>query len=160
MTKKGIILAGGTGTPSARGELEITDLNNSYLQDGQLEVRLLGRGFGWLDTGTPASLLEAGNFIATIEHRQNLKVACLEEVAWNRGFIDRPAFEKLIAGSRNPEYRRYLEACWPPVCRLKRSPPPSHASLSIAPPLCLRPSGLQDNTHGRRRTDDHRPGHQ
>ena len=95
---------------SGRGELEITDLNKAYLNDGELEVRLLGRGFGWLDTGTPASLLEAGNFIATIEHRQNLKVACLEEVAWNRGFIDRPAFEKLIADSRNPEYRRYLES--------------------------------------------------
>jgi glucose-1-phosphate thymidylyltransferase len=95
--------------PSARGELEITDLNLSYLRDGQLEVRLLGRGFGWLDTGTPGSLLEAGNFIATIEHRQHLKVACLEEIAWNRGFIDGAAFEKLIAETRNPEYRAYLE---------------------------------------------------
>ena len=97
-------------TPSPRGELEITDLNRSYLRDGQLELRLLGRGFGWLDAGTPASLLEAGNFIATIERRQNLKVACLEEIAWNRGFIDRTQFEKLIAESRSPEYRRYLEA--------------------------------------------------
>jgi glucose-1-phosphate thymidylyltransferase len=96
--------------PSPRGELEITDLNLSYLLDGRLELRLLGRGFGWLDTGTPDSLLEASNFIANIEHRQNLKVACLEEIAWNRGFIDRPAFEKLIAESRNPEYRAYLES--------------------------------------------------
>ena len=96
--------------PSPRGELEITDLNRTYLRDGQLELRLLGRGFGWLDAGSPASLLEAGNFIATIERRQNLKVACLEEIAWNRGFIDRLQFEKLIAECRSPEYRRYLEA--------------------------------------------------
>lgn len=96
--------------PSPRGELEITDLNRSYLRDGLLDVRLLGRGFGWLDTGTPGSLLDAGNFIATIERRQNLKVACLEEIAWNRGFIDSAAFEKLIAETRNPEYRRYLES--------------------------------------------------
>jgi glucose-1-phosphate thymidylyltransferase len=95
---------------SGRGELEITDLNRSYLQDGQLEVRLLGRGFGWLDAGTPMGLLEAGNFIATIERRQNLKVACLEEIAWNRGFIDRAGFEKLIAECRNPDYRRSLES--------------------------------------------------
>ncbi len=95
--------------PSARGELEITDLNNAYLRDGQLEVRLLGRGIAWLDTGTPASLLEAGNYIATIEHQQNLKVACIEEVAFNRGFIDRPGFEKVIAATRSPDYRRYLE---------------------------------------------------
>ena len=97
-------------TPSARGELEITDLNRCYLRDGRLDIRLLGRGFGWLDTGTPGSLLEAGNFIAIIERRQNLKVACLEEIAWNRGFIDRPAFENLIAETRNPDYRRYLES--------------------------------------------------
>ena len=95
--------------PSARGELEITDLNNAYLHDGQLEVRLLGRGIAWLDTGTPASLLEAGNYIATIEHQQNLKVACIEEVAFNRGFIDRAGFEKVIAATRSPDYRRYLE---------------------------------------------------
>lgn len=96
--------------PSARGEFEITDLNRSYLRDGQLELRLLGRGFGWMDAGTPESLLEAGNFIATIERRQNLKVACLEEVALNRGFITPAQFEKLIATARNPEYRRYLES--------------------------------------------------
>ena len=96
--------------PSERGELEITDLNLAYLHDGQLDVRLLGRGFGWLDAGTPAGLLEASNFIATIERRQNLKVACLEEIAWNRGFIDRAGFEKLIAECRNPDYRRSLES--------------------------------------------------
>jgi glucose-1-phosphate thymidylyltransferase len=98
-----------TQAPSARGELEITDLNNAYLRDGQLNVRLLGRGIAWLDTGTPASLLEAGNYIATVERQQNLKVACLEEVALNRGFIDETGFAKLISQTRNPEYRKYLE---------------------------------------------------
>ena len=96
--------------PSPRGELEITDLNRSYLHDGLLEVRLPGRGFSWYDAGTPARLLEAANFIATIERRQNLKVACLEEIAWNRGFIERADFEKLIAESRSPEYRHYLSS--------------------------------------------------
>jgi glucose-1-phosphate thymidylyltransferase len=95
--------------PSARGELEITDLNNAYLHDGALEVRLLGRGIAWLDTGTPASLLEAGNYIATIEHQQNLKVACIEEVAFNRGFINEAEFELVISATRSPDYRRYLE---------------------------------------------------
>jgi glucose-1-phosphate thymidylyltransferase len=95
--------------PSARGELEITDLNNAYLRDGALEVRLLGRGIAWLDTGTPASLLEAGNYIATIEHQQNLKVACIEEVAFNRGFISEAEFEIVISATRSPDYRRYLE---------------------------------------------------
>ena len=95
--------------PSARGELEITDLNNAYLEEGQLEVRLLGRGIAWLDTGTPASLLEAGNYIATIERQQNLKVACIEEIAFNRQFIDRAGFAEVIASTRSPDYRRYLE---------------------------------------------------
>ena len=95
--------------PSARGELEITDLNNAYLADGKLEVRLLGRGIAWLDTGTPASLLEAGNYISTIERQQNLKVACIEEIALNRGFIDRAQFETIIAETRSPDYKAYLE---------------------------------------------------
>ena len=95
--------------PSARGELEITDLNNSYLREGALNVKLLGRGIAWLDTGTPASLLEAGNYIATVERQQNYKIACLEEIAFNRGFIDAAQFQSLIAGTRNPDYRRYLE---------------------------------------------------
>ncbi len=95
--------------PSARGELEITDLNVSYLNQGKLAVRLLGRGIAWLDTGTPASLLEAGNYIATVERQQNYKIACLEEVAFNRGFIDATQLEKLIGETRNPDYRRYLE---------------------------------------------------
>ena len=80
--------------PSARGELEITDLNRVYLQRNQLFVRLLGRGMAWLDTGTQTSLLEAGNYIATIEHRQGLKVACLEEIALRMGFIDRRSVGK------------------------------------------------------------------
>jgi len=95
--------------PSARGELEITDLNNAYLRDGALSVELLGRGIAWLDTGTPASLLEAGNYIATIEHQQNLKVACIEEIAFNRGFITEAEFSSVIASTRSPDYRRYLE---------------------------------------------------
>lgn len=103
--------------PSARGELEITDLNNSYLRDDKLQVRLLGRGIAWLDTGTPASMLEAGNYIATVERQQSLKVACLEEVAFNKGFIDESEFEAAIAAHRNPDYRQYLET----VLREKRS---------------------------------------
>ncbi|MEO5717910.1 MAG: glucose-1-phosphate thymidylyltransferase RfbA [Chthoniobacterales bacterium] len=95
--------------PSARGELEITDLNLLYLRDHTLQVRLLGRGMAWLDTGTQTSLLEAANYIATIEHRQGLKVACLEEVALHMGFIDSPQVERLIGGLPKGEYRSYLE---------------------------------------------------
>ncbi len=94
--------------PSARGELEITDLNDAYLQDGQLNVELLGRGTAWLDTGTPDSLLEAATFVSTIERRQGLKIACLEEVAYRVGFIDRNELENLVANMPNGNYREYL----------------------------------------------------
>ena len=95
--------------PSARGELEITDLNLLYLQRGELNVKLLGRGMAWLDTGTQTSLLEAGNYIATIEHRQGLKIACLEEVAFRMGFIDQAQLSSTIGRLPKGEYRRYLE---------------------------------------------------
>jgi glucose-1-phosphate thymidylyltransferase len=94
--------------PSARGELEITDLNLLYLKKKTLNVRPLGRGIAWLDTGTQTSLLEAANYIATIEHRQGLKVACLEEVALRAGFIDRAQMSRLIDQRPKGEYRDYL----------------------------------------------------
>jgi len=95
--------------PSARGELEITDLNLLYLQRGELSVKLLGRGMAWLDTGTQTSLLEAGNYIATIEHRQGLKIACLEEVAFRMGFIDQAQLSATIERLPKGDYRSYLE---------------------------------------------------
>jgi glucose-1-phosphate thymidylyltransferase len=94
--------------PSPRGELEITDLNLVYLQRNELHVKPLGRGMAWLDTGTQTSLLEAGNYIATIEHRQGLKIACLEEVAFRMGFIDQAQLERLLASLPKGEYREYL----------------------------------------------------
>jgi glucose-1-phosphate thymidylyltransferase len=89
--------------------LEITDLNLRYLKEGALHVKLLGRGMAWLDTGTQTSLLEAGNYIATIEHRQGLKVACLEEIALRRGFIDRAGLGRIIDQLPKGDYREYLE---------------------------------------------------
>jgi glucose-1-phosphate thymidylyltransferase len=94
--------------PSSRGELEITDLNLLYLNREQLHVKLLSRGMAWLDTGTQTSLLEAANYIATIEHRQGLKVACLEEVAFRMGFIDENQLATMIDGLPKGEYREYL----------------------------------------------------
>ena len=94
--------------PSARGELEITDLNSVYLQRNELHVKSLGRGMAWLDTGTQTSLLEAGNYIATIEHRQGLKIACLEEVAYRMEFIDQAQLERIVDGLPKGEYREYL----------------------------------------------------
>jgi glucose-1-phosphate thymidylyltransferase len=94
--------------PSGRGELEITDLNLVYLKTGDLHVKLLSRGMAWLDTGTQTSLLEAGNYIATIEHRQGLKVACLEEVALRMGFISQGDLAGLIDLLPKGEYREYL----------------------------------------------------
>src|SRR6478672_1324777 len=94
--------------PSARGELEITDLNRVYLEQNQLHVKPLGRGMAWLDTGTQTSLLEAGNYIATIEHRQGLKIACLEEVAFRMNFIDETQLGRIVEQLPKGEYREYL----------------------------------------------------
>jgi len=95
--------------PSARGELEITDVNKKYLEAGKLQVEKIGRGVAWLDTGTPEALLKASNFFGVIEDRQGMKVACIEEIAYNMGFIDAPAFEQLIKCIPKSFYRDYLE---------------------------------------------------
>ena len=97
--------------PSPRGELEITDLNTLYLQQGQLNVQLMGRGYAWLDTGTHDSLLEAGQFIATLEQRQGLKVACPEEIAYRAGWIDAAQLEKLAQPLLKNGYGKYLMQC-------------------------------------------------
>jgi glucose-1-phosphate thymidylyltransferase len=95
--------------PSSRGELEITDLNLQYLNRGELQVQRLGRGIAWLDTGTHLSLLEASHFIGTLEARQGLKIACLEEVAYRLDYIDREGLKEAIEAIPKSSYREYLE---------------------------------------------------
>ncbi len=95
--------------PSARGELEITDLNNAYLRDGKLTVERLGRGYAWLDTGTHESLLEASEFVRTLEKRTGQKIGCVEEVAYRMGFIDAPQMRKLARLYGKSDYGDYLE---------------------------------------------------
>ena len=94
--------------PSPRGELEITDLNRSYLDEGMLAVELMGRGFAWLDTGTHASLLDAGLYVRIVEERQGLKICCPEEIAWRKGFIDAAQLERIAAPLRKSGYGEYL----------------------------------------------------
>ena len=97
-------------TPSSRGELEITDLNSSYLSEGKLHVETMGRGIAWLDTGTPESLIEAGQFVATLERRQGLKVSCLEEIAYHKGLIGIDDLRKQATRLEKSSYGIYLQA--------------------------------------------------
>ncbi len=104
-----VVKTAGQIKPSARGELEITDVNKEYLKRGALKVELLGRGYAWLDTGTFESLLEAGEFIATVERRQGLKIACLEEIAYNMGYIDKAQLLRFAEGLSKNSYGQYLK---------------------------------------------------
>lgn len=98
--------------PSARGELEITDVNKEYLRRGKLAVQLFGRGVAWLDTGTPRALLAASSFIGALEDRQGLKVACIEEVAYMMNFINRDQLKEIILNLPNSTYKEYLDKIW------------------------------------------------
>ncbi|OGV64191.1 MAG: glucose-1-phosphate thymidylyltransferase [Lentisphaerae bacterium RIFOXYA12_FULL_48_11] len=105
-----VVEVAGSLEPSPRGELEITDVNKSYLKAGELHVELLGRGMAWLDTGTPRSLLEAGNFVASIENRQGLKIGCIEEIAFRMGWISVTQLEHLAMAMKGNEYGMYLKS--------------------------------------------------
>ena len=96
--------------PSARGEFEITDVNRAYLEEGQLQVEMMGRGFAWLDTGTPDTLLAAAEFVGTLEKRQGMKIACPEEIAWRMGFIDDDGLERATHRLGKGEYASYLRS--------------------------------------------------
>jgi glucose-1-phosphate thymidylyltransferase len=96
-------------TPSARGELEITGINQAYLERGQLRVEVMGRGYAWLDTGTPESLLEAAEFVGTLERRQGTKIACPEEIAFRMGFIDEQQLRTAVEKLGKSDYARYLQ---------------------------------------------------
>ena len=96
--------------PSARGELEITDLNRLFLEENRLQVKIMGRGMAWLDTGTPESLLQASSYIYTIEKRQGLKISCIEEIAYKKGFIDKVQLLKLAEGLKKSAYGQYLSS--------------------------------------------------
>jgi len=98
-------------TPSARGELEITDLNKLYIDRGRARVRVLGRGFAWLDTGTHASMLEASQFVQVLEHRQRTSIACIEEIAWRKGYIDDEQLARLAEAHGKSSYGAYLRSC-------------------------------------------------
>ena len=94
--------------PSARGEIEITSVNNVYLEMGELKVTLLGRGIAWLDTGTPAGMLQAAEFVETMQDRQGFYVSCIEEIAWRRGFISTEQLKTLGEGLKMTDYGQYL----------------------------------------------------